>query len=66
MATTTIDAALVQKMFLAGAKNLESKKEWINDLNVFPVPDGDTGTNMTYVSGERGKCNCQSNNGESF
>ena len=55
MATTTIDAALVQKMFLAGAKNLESKKEWINDLNVFPVPDG-----------ERGKCNCQSNNGESF
>ena len=47
MATNTIDAALVQKMFLAGAKNLESKKEWINDLNVFPVPDGDTGTNMT-------------------
>lgn len=34
MATNTIDAALVQKMFLAGAKNLESKKEWINDLNV--------------------------------
>ena len=49
MATTTIDAALVQKMFLAGAKNLESKKEWINDLNVFPVPDGDTGTNMTMT-----------------
>lgn len=49
MATTTIDAALVQKMFLAGAKNLESKKEWINDLNVFPVPDGDTGTNMTLT-----------------
>ena len=47
MAITTIDAALVQKMFLAGAKNLESKKEWINDLNVFPVPDGDTGTNTT-------------------
>lgn len=47
--TTTIDAALVQKMFLAGAKNLESKKEWINDLNVFPVPDGDTGTNMTLT-----------------
>ena len=42
----TIDAALVQKMFLAGAKNLESNKEWINDLNVFPVPDGDTGTNI--------------------
>ena len=34
-------------MFLAGAKNLEVKKEWINELNVFPVPDGDTGTNMT-------------------
>lgn len=49
MAITTIDAALVQKMFLAGAKNLESKKEWINDLNVFPVPDGDTGTNMTLT-----------------
>ena len=45
----TIDAALVQKMFLAGAKNLEAKKEWINDLNVFPVPDGDTGTNMTMT-----------------
>lgn len=37
------------KMFLAGAKNLESKKEWINELNVFPVPDGDTGTNMTLT-----------------
>ncbi len=49
MATNVIDAALVQKMFLAGAKNLESKKEWINDLNVFPVPDGDTGTNMTLT-----------------
>jgi hypothetical protein len=42
----TIDASLLAKMFLAGAKNLESKKEWINELNVFPVPDGDTGTNM--------------------
>ena len=49
MATNTIDSALVQKMFLAGAKNLESKKEWINDLNVFPVPDGDTGTNTTLT-----------------
>ena len=49
MATNTIDAALLQKMFLAGAKNLEVKKEWINDLNVFPVPDGDTGTNMTLT-----------------
>ncbi len=37
------------RMFLAGAKNLESKKEWINELNVFPVPDGDTGTNMTMT-----------------
>ena len=47
--TNTIDAKLLAKMFLAGAKNLESKKEWINDLNVFPVPDGDTGTNMTLT-----------------
>ena len=44
--TQTIDAVLLAKMFLAGAKNLEAKKEWINELNVFPVPDGDTGTNM--------------------
>lgn len=44
-----IDAQLLSKMFLAGAKNLESKKEWINELNVFPVPDGDTGTNMTMT-----------------
>ena len=36
-------------MFLAGAKNLDSKKDWINELNVFPVPDGDTGTNMTMT-----------------
>ena len=49
VATNTIDAVLLQKMFIAGAKNLESKKEWINDLNVFPVPDGDTGTNMTLT-----------------
>ena len=49
MAITTIDAKMVQKMFLAGAKNLEAKKEWINELNVFPVPDGDTGTNMTLT-----------------
>ena len=42
----TIDAALLAKMFLAGAQNLDAKKEWINELNVFPVPDGDTGTNM--------------------
>ena len=45
----TIDAKMLSKMFLAGAKNLEAKKEWINDLNVFPVPDGDTGTNMTLT-----------------
>ncbi len=49
MAITTIDAPMLAKMFLAGAKNLEAKKEWINELNVFPVPDGDTGTNMTMT-----------------
>ncbi|MCR4934499.1 MAG: DAK2 domain-containing protein [Lachnospiraceae bacterium] len=49
MATNTINAELLAKMFLAGANNLESKKEWINELNVFPVPDGDTGTNMTMT-----------------
>lgn len=49
MASNTIDAKMCAKMFLAGAKNLESKKEWINELNVFPVPDGDTGTNMTLT-----------------
>lgn len=47
--TKTIDAKTLSRMFLAGAKNLESKKEWINELNVFPVPDGDTGTNMTLT-----------------
>ena len=47
--SNVIDAAIFRKMFLAGAKNLEAKKEWINDLNVFPVPDGDTGTNMTMT-----------------
>lgn len=45
----TINAQMVAKMFLGGAKNLEAKKEWINELNVFPVPDGDTGTNMTLT-----------------
>lgn len=49
MALKTVDAELMRKMFLAGAKNLESKKEMINELNVFPVPDGDTGTNMTLT-----------------
>ncbi len=49
MATNVLNAELLAKMFLAGAKNLESKKEYINELNVFPVPDGDTGTNMTLT-----------------
>ena len=49
MVSNTIDAEIMAKLFLAGAKNLESKKEWINELNVFPVPDGDTGTNMTLT-----------------
>ncbi len=44
-----IDAEMLRKAFLAGAKGLEAKKEWINELNVFPVPDGDTGTNMTMT-----------------
>ena len=47
--TKSIDAGIVSRMFLAGAKNLEAKKDWINELNVFPVPDGDTGTNMTLT-----------------
>ena len=46
---TNIDGKTLQKMFLAGAKSLEAKKEWINELNVFPVPDGDTGTNMSLT-----------------
>lgn len=49
MAINTIDAAMLKKCFLAGAANLEAKKEVINELNVFPVPDGDTGTNMTMT-----------------
>ena len=49
MGMNTIDAGMLKKAFLAGAKNLETKKEWINELNVFPVPDGDTGTNMTMT-----------------
>lgn len=49
MATNTINADLIRVMFLYGSKSLESKKEWINELNVFPVPDGDTGTNMTMT-----------------
>ena len=49
MVTNKIDAGMLMKMFLAGAKTLDVKKEWINELNVFPVPDGDTGTNMTLT-----------------
>ena len=49
MAVNSIDASLLKRMFLAGAKNLEVQKEVINELNVFPVPDGDTGTNMTLT-----------------
>lgn len=49
MAVKTIDTELLRRMFLAGAANLEAKKEFINELNVFPVPDGDTGTNMTLT-----------------
>lgn len=49
MSVQTIDAKMLQKMFLAGAKGLEAKKEYINELNVFPVPDGDTGMNMTMT-----------------
>ena len=49
MGSNVIDAGLLKRMFLAGVANLESKKEWINELNVFPVPDGDTGTNMTLT-----------------
>lgn len=49
MEMNKINAATFAKLFLAGAKNLEAKKEWINELNVFPVPDGDTGTNMSMT-----------------
>lgn len=49
MSSQQIDAKMFSKMFLAAAKSLENKKEWINELNVFPVPDGDTGTNMTMT-----------------
>lgn len=49
MSVNTINTELLAKMFLAAANTLESKKEWINELNVFPVPDGDTGTNMTMT-----------------
>ena len=61
MSVQTIDAKMLQKMFLAGAKGLEAKKEYINELNVFPVPDGDTGTNMgmTIENGAKEVANLQ-------
>ncbi|HAK17771.1 MAG TPA: dihydroxyacetone kinase, partial [Lachnospiraceae bacterium] len=49
MSVNTIDTRLLRQMFLCGAENLASNKNWINELNVFPVPDGDTGTNMTMT-----------------
>ena len=49
MAVKTISVEMLAKMFLAGAQNIEAKKEFINELNVFPVPDGDTGTNMSLT-----------------
>ena len=49
MGMKTIDAGMIQKCFLSGAKRIEANKEYINELNVFPVPDGDTGTNMTLT-----------------
>ncbi len=49
MGTDTISVEMLAKMFLAGAQNIEAKKEYINELNVFPVPDGDTGTNMSMT-----------------
>ncbi|MBR4165421.1 MAG: DAK2 domain-containing protein, partial [Lachnospiraceae bacterium] len=49
MATQSIDVKMFTKMFISGANNLEANKAWINDLNVFPVPDGDTGTNMSLT-----------------
>ena len=64
MEINSINAAVLAKMFLNGAKNLESKKEWINELNVFPVPDGDTGTNMslTFNAGVKDALSCGSEN----
>lgn len=49
MVINSIDAPVLKKMIIAGARSLESKKEWVNELNVFPVPDGDTGTNMSLT-----------------
>ena len=49
MSKTAIDAKILTKMFLVGAKELDANKDYINELNVFPVPDGDTGTNMSLT-----------------
>ena len=49
MSLTQLDSIALKKAFILGAKNLEAKKDWINELNVFPVPDADTGTNMTMT-----------------
>ena len=49
MSKNTIDSKMLARMFMAGACNLEKNKDYINELNVFPVPDGDTGTNMTMT-----------------
>lgn len=49
MSLTTIDAKTMQKAFISGANNISNNKEYINELNVFPVPDGDTGTNMSLT-----------------
>ena len=68
MQITSINSEMLAKMFLAGAKNLDAKKEWINELNVFPVPDGDTGTNMnlTYKSATKEVNECLNNNFDSL
>lgn len=59
MGIKSADASLFQTAVLSAAKNLEAKKEWINELNVFPVPDGDTGTNMTMtIMGRRQGSGC--------
>ena len=47
--STSIDASKLVRMFLCGVKELQDNKDYINELNVFPVPDGDTGTNMTLT-----------------
>ena len=55
--SNTIDALALKKAFIAGANNLDKNKEYINELNVFPVPDGDTGTNMTLTILSAVRCN---------